>query len=140
VYDWLFRRIAAPIRVAVLETPAGFQPNSAGVAGEVAQFLRQRLQNYRPQVTVVPADMAGGVVKAMYRYCQVHTSHMDLQGRKYWQVSLRELLDLARRDVRRESQIAHPGPGFFLLSRSGRVPRREYGSECHRRNQPQCRI
>ncbi len=55
VYDWLFGRMTSPIRVAVLETPAGFQPNSALVAEEVAQFLRQRLQNYRPDVTVVPA-------------------------------------------------------------------------------------
>ena len=29
VHEYLFRRLRAPIRVAVLETPAGFQPNSA---------------------------------------------------------------------------------------------------------------
>ncbi|MGC8788264.1 MAG: CysS/YqeB C-terminal domain-containing protein [Anaerolineae bacterium] len=55
VYDWLFRRLSPPIRVAVLETPAGFQPNSALVAQKVADFLRHRLQNYRPQVMVIPA-------------------------------------------------------------------------------------
>jgi len=54
-YDWLFRRFAAPVHIAVLETPAGFQPNSALVAGKVADFLRHRLQNYQPDVTVVPA-------------------------------------------------------------------------------------
>ncbi len=59
VYDWLFRQLTLPIRVAVLETPAGFQPNSAYVAEEVAQFLRVRLQNYRPEVTVVPARKRG---------------------------------------------------------------------------------
>ncbi|MCS7261318.1 MAG: cysteinyl-tRNA synthetase [Anaerolineae bacterium] len=59
VYDWLFARMAAPIRVAVLETPAGFQPNSAHVAEEIAQFLRVRLQNYHPEVTVVPARKRG---------------------------------------------------------------------------------
>ncbi|MGC8879870.1 MAG: CysS/YqeB C-terminal domain-containing protein [Anaerolineae bacterium] len=59
VYDWLFGRLTSPIRVAVLETPAGFQPNSAHVAEEVAQFLRVRLQNYRPEVTVVPARKRG---------------------------------------------------------------------------------
>lgn len=59
VYDWLFRRVPSPIRVAVLETPAGFELNSAQVAGRVADFLRWRLQNYNPQVTVVPARKRG---------------------------------------------------------------------------------
>ncbi|MBC7232875.1 MAG: cysteinyl-tRNA synthetase [Chloroflexi bacterium] len=59
VYDWLFRRLSPPIRVAVLETPAGFQPNSALVAQKVADFLRHHLQNYRPQVTVIPARKRG---------------------------------------------------------------------------------
>lgn len=59
VYDWLFHRLSAPIRVVVLETPAGFQPNSARVAEKVANFLRQHLQNYDPQVTVVPARKRG---------------------------------------------------------------------------------
>jgi len=58
-FDWLFRRVPPPIRVAVLETPAGFQPNSAWVAGQVADFLRQRLQNYKPEVTVAPARKRG---------------------------------------------------------------------------------
>lgn len=59
VYEWLFNRMASSIRVAVLETPAGFQPNSALVAEKVADFLREHLQNYRPQVTVVPARQRG---------------------------------------------------------------------------------
>ncbi len=59
VHDWVFRRLSAPIRVAVLETPAGFQPNSAQVAEQLADFLRHHLQNYRPQVTVVPARKRG---------------------------------------------------------------------------------
>ncbi len=55
VHDWVMQRIAPPIRVAVLETPAGFQPNSALVAEKMAEFVRQHLQNHEPQVTVVPA-------------------------------------------------------------------------------------
>jgi cyanophycinase-like exopeptidase len=55
VFEWLLGRLASPIRAAVLETPAGFELNSAQVAGRIAEFLRQHLQNYRPQVTVVPA-------------------------------------------------------------------------------------
>lgn len=59
VYDWLFRRLPVEPRVAVLETPAGFQPNSALVAEKVADFLRTRLQNFRPRVAVVPARQRG---------------------------------------------------------------------------------
>ncbi|MFQ5885981.1 MAG: cysteinyl-tRNA synthetase [Anaerolineae bacterium] len=59
VHDWLMSRLRPPIRVAVLETPAGFQPNSAQVAGRVADFLRHHLQNYHPQVMVVPARKRG---------------------------------------------------------------------------------
>ena len=59
VHDWLFRRLSPPIRVAVLETPAGFQPNSARVAEQLADFVRHHLQNYNPQVTVVPARKRG---------------------------------------------------------------------------------
>jgi hypothetical protein len=59
VHDWVLRQLASPIRVAVLETPAGFQPNSAWVAEQLADFVRHHLQNYRPQVTVVPARKRG---------------------------------------------------------------------------------
>jgi cyanophycinase-like exopeptidase len=59
IYGWLMRRLSSPIRVAVLETPAGFELNSAQVAGRVADFIRHRLQNYHPQVTVVPARKRG---------------------------------------------------------------------------------
>jgi cyanophycinase-like exopeptidase len=57
--DWLLRRLAPPIRIAVLETPAGFQPNSEIVAGKVADFLRTNLQNYRPEVSLIPARKRG---------------------------------------------------------------------------------
>lgn len=59
IYEWLFRRLSLPIRLAVLETPAGFQPNTALVAEKVAHFVRHHLQNYQPQVTVVPARRRG---------------------------------------------------------------------------------
>jgi cyanophycinase-like exopeptidase len=59
IYEWLFRRLSPPIRMAVLETPAGFQPNTALVAEKVAGFVRHHLQNYQPQVTVVPARQRG---------------------------------------------------------------------------------
>ena len=48
-----------PIRACVLETPAGFEPNSARVAGLLADFLRQRLSPFQPEVVVVPARRRG---------------------------------------------------------------------------------
>lgn len=60
VYDWVFSRLAQPVEMALLETPAGFQPNSAIVAGKVATFIQEHLQNYQPRVSVVPARRRGG--------------------------------------------------------------------------------
>lgn len=54
------RSVPTPLRVAVLETPAGFELNSDRVAGRVADFLAVRLSNYRPSVTVVPARGRSG--------------------------------------------------------------------------------
>lgn len=59
VHEWLLKRLAQPVRVAVLETPAGFEPNSAYVAERIAEFLRLRLQNYHPRVDVIPARRKG---------------------------------------------------------------------------------
>ena len=59
VFDWLLRRLPSPARVAIVETPAGFELNSAQVAGRIGEFLDRRLQNYRPEVTVVPARRRG---------------------------------------------------------------------------------
>jgi len=46
-------------KVALLETPAGFELNSAQVIQRVADFLKLRLQNYQPQTIVVPARKRG---------------------------------------------------------------------------------
>jgi cyanophycinase-like exopeptidase len=59
IYDWLLKRLTPPISISILETPAGFELNSAQVAGQVAEFLYQRLQNYSPQITVIPARKRG---------------------------------------------------------------------------------
>jgi hypothetical protein len=60
VHEMLFQQLDRPIQVAILETPAGFQPNSAWVAGRLAEFVEQSLQNFSPQVTVVPARHRDG--------------------------------------------------------------------------------
>ena len=55
IFETLARLLPDSPRVAVMETPAGFELNSASVAGRVADFLRTRLQNYSPRVDVIPA-------------------------------------------------------------------------------------
>lgn len=55
IFESLVRSLPPRPRVAVLETPAGFELNSSQVAGRVADFLRSRLQNYDPIVDVIPA-------------------------------------------------------------------------------------
>ncbi len=59
VYEWVMSRLEPPVHTAVLETPAGFQPNSALVAGKVADFIREHLAGHRPEVSVVPARKRG---------------------------------------------------------------------------------
>ncbi len=55
IFEHLARQASESLRIAVLETPAGFELNSAQVAGRVADYLSTRLQNYKPVVEVIPA-------------------------------------------------------------------------------------
>lgn len=55
VYQWLFNQIDEPIRATILETPAGFEPNSSYVAGQIGEFLKKRLQNFKPSISLIPA-------------------------------------------------------------------------------------
>jgi cyanophycinase-like exopeptidase len=59
IHDRLMRELPPPIVVAILETPAGFQPNSEHVAREVGDFMETRLRNYQPRVHIVPARKKG---------------------------------------------------------------------------------
>lgn len=59
VFDQVLRLLPQPPRVALLETPAGFELNSAQVIGRVADFLAHNLQNYRPQLATVAARGRG---------------------------------------------------------------------------------
>jgi hypothetical protein len=59
VFEALARRHPPPLRIAILETPAGFELNSDRVAGRIADFLQQRLANYAPVVHVIPARKRG---------------------------------------------------------------------------------
>lgn len=59
IFEMLARALPQPLRIAILETPAGFELNSHRVAGRVADFLKIRLQNYIPTVDVIPARKRG---------------------------------------------------------------------------------
>ena len=43
IFETLARSLPQPLKVAILETPAGFELNSDQVAGRVAEFMRNRL-------------------------------------------------------------------------------------------------
>jgi hypothetical protein len=58
-YRTLFASLPRPIRLAILETPAGFELNSHWVACRVANYIEEHLQNFVPEVTVVPARKRG---------------------------------------------------------------------------------
>ncbi|NJN80438.1 MAG: cysteinyl-tRNA synthetase [Anaerolineales bacterium] len=55
IFESLARLISDPLRIAILETPAGFELNASLVAGRVGEFLKTRLQNYKPTIDLIPA-------------------------------------------------------------------------------------
>ena len=55
IFEALARDVKGPLRIALIETPAGFELNSAQVVGRVGDFMKTRLQNYKPIVDVIPA-------------------------------------------------------------------------------------
>lgn len=59
IFESLAREINGPLRIALMETPAGFELNSAQVVGRVGEFMKTRLQNYKPAVDVVAARKKG---------------------------------------------------------------------------------
>ena len=59
VFEQIAKQLNAPVRIALLETPAGFEINSSQVAGRVGDFLKTRLQNFNPQIDVIPARKKG---------------------------------------------------------------------------------
>jgi len=59
IFDAIFRKLPDASRVALLETPAGFELNSDRVIGRVGDFISHRLQNYHPDITIIPARKRG---------------------------------------------------------------------------------
>ena len=59
IFESLVRDQQRPLRIALMETPAGFELNSTQVVGRVGEFMASRLQNYRPLIDIVPARKKG---------------------------------------------------------------------------------
>ncbi|MBI3151264.1 MAG: cysteinyl-tRNA synthetase [Chloroflexi bacterium] len=59
IFENLARLIPSPLQIAILETPAGFELNASLVAGRVGEFLKTRLQNYKPIIDLIPARKKG---------------------------------------------------------------------------------
>ncbi|MEO8356149.1 MAG: cysteinyl-tRNA synthetase [Chloroflexota bacterium] len=55
IFESLVRDLNGPLRIALMETPAGFELNSAQVVGRVGEFMESRLQNYKPVLDIVAA-------------------------------------------------------------------------------------
>ncbi|RME08700.1 MAG: cysteinyl-tRNA synthetase [Anaerolineae bacterium] len=59
IFERVLQRCPEGLQLALLETPSGFEPNSAQVVGRIADFITERLQNYRPRCHVIPARKRG---------------------------------------------------------------------------------
>ena len=59
IYEELAHKLEGPLQIALLETPAGFELNSAQVVDRVGEFLKKRLQNYEPTIDAIPARKRG---------------------------------------------------------------------------------
>jgi cyanophycinase-like exopeptidase len=73
--EYLVKPYPQPVKISVLETPAGFEENAERVAGRVVEYLATRLQNYQIQINQVPARKKGtplspdapGIVEPLYQ-------------------------------------------------------------------------
>jgi len=55
IFEALARNINEGLRIALMETPAGFELNSAQVVRRVGDFMKTRLQNYKPVIEIIAA-------------------------------------------------------------------------------------
>jgi hypothetical protein len=55
IFDTLFQLTDPSPKVKILETPAGFELNSDQVASSVGSFIKHHLQNYHPEIEIIPA-------------------------------------------------------------------------------------
>jgi cyanophycinase-like exopeptidase len=84
------------VRMAILETPAGFEPNSGYVAEQVARFVEKRLQNFAPAVSIVPARRRDGSeysTGAPALAAQLHDANVIFMGPGSPTYAVRQLQD-----------------------------------------------
>ncbi len=55
IHQRVMELLIPPIQPAILETPAGFEPNAAGVAQKIIDYLAHRLQNFAPTSVAIAA-------------------------------------------------------------------------------------
>jgi hypothetical protein len=61
IFEEIFRALPVRPRISLLETPAGFELNSREVIARIADFLSDKLQNYQPQIEILPARKRGTI-------------------------------------------------------------------------------
>lgn len=54
-HEYLAQQLPPKPRIAILETPAGFELNSDIVADKLGAYMAKRLQNYEPRIEIVAA-------------------------------------------------------------------------------------
>ena len=59
IFDFMFRLSQKSPQVSIIETPAGFELNAGQVAANVGDFIKHRLQNYKPRIHLIPARKKG---------------------------------------------------------------------------------
>ncbi len=59
IHQYVMELLTPPIRPAIVETPAGFEPNAAAVAQKIIDYLEHRLQNFRPTSVSIAARKLG---------------------------------------------------------------------------------
>lgn len=60
VQEEVLHDFTPPVNVAILATPAGFQPNADYVVDKLHGFVARSLQNYKPTIGVIGALRKGG--------------------------------------------------------------------------------
>ena len=59
IFETVASQLKTPVNIRILETPAGFELNASRVAGRVGEFMSTRLQNYQPEIKLIPARRRG---------------------------------------------------------------------------------
>jgi len=59
IHDYVLQQIGKkPVNIAIVSTPAGFQPNVSAVHEEIADFFNASLKNYHPNISIIYANDA----------------------------------------------------------------------------------